>query len=134
MNREELLKSTAYWTQMLQIDVLELVNSYLAENKMTRTQFAEKLGVSKGYISQILGGNFDHKISKLVELALACDYVPSLSFAPITEAEHVVSRSYKPNKQWTPIEYTLTSCFTKSLKLDSSFNRVKVINPDKFVA
>jgi transcriptional regulator with XRE-family HTH domain len=45
---------------------------------INRTQLAEHLGVSKGYVSQLLNGNFDHKISKLVELALAIGLCPKL--------------------------------------------------------
>ena len=37
---------------------------------MTQSEFAERLGVSKGYISQILNGDFDHKLSKLTQLLL----------------------------------------------------------------
>lgn len=90
MNRNELLNSVDYWTQMLQIDLFELVNKYLVDNKMSKTQFAQQLGVSKGYVSQIFNGDFDHKISKMVELSLACGYVPSLKFSPVDEAEDVV--------------------------------------------
>lgn len=109
MNRADLLKSTSYWTQMIQIDLLELVNKYLSSNKMTRSQLAEKLGVSKGYMSQILNGNFDHKISKLVELALACEYIPYLSFTPISRAEAVVDKICTTPTSWDSVEYTTVS-------------------------
>lgn len=50
------------------------------KNEMNQTQLADHLGVTKGYVSQILKGDFDHKLSKLVELSLACGYVPLTSF------------------------------------------------------
>lgn len=79
---------------MLQLDVLELVSGYMKTHNMTQAQFAKHLGVSKGYVSQLLNGNFDHRISKLVELALACESVPSLSFENTENAEKVVA-SYR---------------------------------------
>lgn len=56
--------------------VLE-VEDYLKTNGLSKTLFAEKLGVSKSYLSQFLnakGG--DHKLSKLVSIALAIDKHP----------------------------------------------------------
>ena len=41
---------------------------------------AEYLGCSKGYVSQLLNGNFDHKLSKLVELSLAIGKAPLLEY------------------------------------------------------
>lgn len=50
------------------------------KNKLKNKDLAQKLGVTKGYISQILNGNFDHKLSKLIELSLACDKIPYISY------------------------------------------------------
>ena len=36
-----------------------------------KSQLAEYLGVSKGYVSQLLNGDYDHRMSKFFELALA---------------------------------------------------------------
>ena len=120
MNRNELLKSVDYWTQMLQIDVFELVNKYLKENKMTKTQFAEQLGVSKGYISQIFNGDYDHKLSKLVELSLACGYVPSLRFAAVESAEEVAMNYQTFNdNNINKVSYT-TAQFVPLRKFDAS--------------
>lgn len=80
MKRKELIKSKEYWIAKIQLDLFEMIENYRKENNLTKTQLAEKLGVSKGYISQILNGNFNHKISKLVELSLAFDKVPLLEY------------------------------------------------------
>lgn len=116
MSRNELLKSVGYWTQMLQIDVFEMVDKYLSDNKMTKAQFAEKLGVSKGYVSQIFKGDFDHRVSKLVELALACDRVPTLSFAPIEKAEEIVCNYHTKPAKWLPEEKYVELPQTLSLR------------------
>ena len=81
------MKSSAYWTQMLQLDVFKMVDAYMKKHHMTRAQFAEKIGVSKGYVTQILNGEFDHKLSTLVNLILACDCVPSLQLTPCEETK-----------------------------------------------
>ena len=57
----------------------------MKENGINRTQLAEKLGVTKGYVTQVLNGDFDHKISKLVELSLAIGLVPNLTFKPLEQ-------------------------------------------------
>ncbi|MCX6146164.1 MAG: helix-turn-helix transcriptional regulator [Candidatus Kapabacteria bacterium] len=80
MTREELLKSSEHWTLEIQLQLFKLIEKHLEENKVTRIQFAENLGVSKGYVSQILNGEFDHRISKLVELSLSIGKVPRIIF------------------------------------------------------
>lgn len=72
----ELLQTETYWTTKIQTDLFNAVEIYLQKNQMTRTQFAAKLGVTKGYVTQILKGDFDHRLSKLVEIALLIGKVP----------------------------------------------------------
>lgn len=78
--RAQLLKSKSYWTAKLQLDLYDAMKKFMEENKMNKTQLAQKLGVTKGYVTQILSGDFDHKVSKLVELSLAIGKVPILSY------------------------------------------------------
>lgn len=83
MTHEELLLTPEYWTAKIQIDLFQKVEQYLEENGLNRSDLAKKLGVSKGYITQVLNGEFDHRISKLVSLALAIGYIPKLTFEEI---------------------------------------------------
>lgn len=83
MTRKELLSSVGYWTANVQISLYEMIGKYLKEKELSKTQFAEKLGVSKGYVSQVLNGDFNHKISKLVQLSLAVNKVPVLTFVEL---------------------------------------------------
>lgn len=85
MERQELLKTREYWTEKIKLDLFQIVSTYRKENNLTVEKLANKLGVTKGYVSQVLNGDFDHKISKLVELAMACDVVPIIKFEPITQ-------------------------------------------------
>lgn len=66
--------------QMHDTLVLE-VEDYLRVNGFTKTQFAEKIGVSKGYLSQFLNGRSDHKLSRLVSISLAIGKHPHFVFS-----------------------------------------------------
>jgi len=76
--REELLKSREYWLENIQNRLFEKVEDYIRDKKINRTKLAEELGVSKGYISQILSGSFDHRISKLVDILIAINIAPEI--------------------------------------------------------
>lgn len=78
--REELLRSEVWYTTGIQNDLFRAVNSYLTDNNISRQEFAEKLGVSKGRMSQILNGDFNGRLDRLVELALAAGKAPVLEF------------------------------------------------------
>jgi len=103
MKREELIQSKEYWIAKIQIDLFNEAESYMKANNITRAQFAEKLGVSKGYVSQILNGEADHRISKLVELALSIGLVPSVSFEKIQDLLHRDKAGYD-NISYSDIE------------------------------
>ena len=85
MDRKKLLSSKEYWLSKIQIDLFNQVSSYLENNNMTRTELAKSLGVTKGYISQVLNGDSDHRISKMVELSLAIGQVPDIKFKNLEE-------------------------------------------------
>lgn len=80
MTREELVRSKEYWMVELQSNLYGVIKNFIEKTNITRTEFAQQVGVGKSYISQVLNGDFDHKISKMVELALACNKAPILNF------------------------------------------------------
>jgi transcriptional regulator with XRE-family HTH domain len=95
---KELLKTETYWLTKIQNDLFHAVEEYLENNKMTRTQFAKQLGVSKGYVSQVLNGEFNHRLAKLIEIALAIGKAPVLDFEDLNsladkESKGMVRRS-----------------------------------------
>ncbi|MCB9230703.1 MAG: helix-turn-helix transcriptional regulator [Bacteroidia bacterium] len=85
ITREELLSSEEHWVFEIQNQIFNLVKDYMEKEGINQTQLAERLGVSKGYVSQVLNGDFDHRISKLVSLVLATGNVPKLNFKPLDE-------------------------------------------------
>lgn len=78
--REELIKNKGYWIAKIQTKLFREIYKFMEKKHLNNTQLAEYLGCSKGYVSQLLNGDFDHKLSKLVELSLALDKVPQLEF------------------------------------------------------
>lgn len=85
MKRENLIRSKEYIVSQIQLNLLNLIGAYKENKNLRDYQLADKLGVSKGYVSQILHATFDHKISKIVDLALACNAVPLIYFVDIEQ-------------------------------------------------
>lgn len=85
MERKELLRTKEYIVSQIQLNLLNLIADYKKKNSLKDFQLAEELGVSKGYVSQLLNVTFDHKISKLVDLALACNTMPLVHFVDLDE-------------------------------------------------
>jgi len=85
MKRKELLQNKGYWTAKIQMDLYEQLKDYMHKHNLNKTQFAQRLGCTKGYVTQILQGDFNHRVSKLVELSLAINKVPKLEFVELED-------------------------------------------------
>lgn len=85
MTRAELLKSADYWKAKIQIELYNCAELFMKKKGMNRRQLAAHLGVSNGYVTQLLNGDYDHKLSKLTELALSFGYVPNMEFVPVEQ-------------------------------------------------
>lgn len=90
MTREELLKCPEYWTTLIQNELYRQIHSYMEKHNMNKSQLADYLGCSRGYVTQLLNGDFDHKLSKLVELSLAIGMAPRISFKELERADDAV--------------------------------------------
>ena len=62
LKSEELLKTKEYWFETLQNEIYRMVDEYIKREGITQTKLAEQLGVSRGYISQIMNGNFNFSL------------------------------------------------------------------------
>lgn len=83
MNRKDIITSPEYWTAGTQIELYNQALKFMEKNKMNRKELAEYLGVSKGYVTQLLNGDYDHRMSKFFELSLAFGVIPDIKFVPI---------------------------------------------------
>jgi transcriptional regulator with XRE-family HTH domain len=110
MKREELLRTREYWLTHIQNDLFNLIDTYRKKKKLNQTELGVELGVSKGYVSQMINGDFDHKISKLVDLSLAFNKAPIISFMDLdkyiqNDAED--KPNYLDNMHERTIEYVI---------------------------
>ena len=110
ITNEELISTSEYWTTRIQLDLFNHILNYMQENGMNRAQLAQKLGVTKGYVTQVLNGDFDHRLSKLVELSLAIGLIPKLEFLPkadFFEERNTISSPFEKIERIAPIKPTL---------------------------
>ena len=59
--------------EALLLDIASLIDATMRRNGMNRSELAEKLGVSKGRVSQILGGYRNLTLRKLADVFTALD-------------------------------------------------------------
>lgn len=86
IKREEILKSSEYWTEIIQNKIYNDLINFISENKISNKQLVEKLGLSKGRISQILSGeNINFRLDTLTRLCLAINKVPDFQLIDIAE-------------------------------------------------
>lgn len=107
MNRKELISRREYWLAKWQVDLFEGIKKYMTEKKLKRNSFAKELNVTKGYISQVLNGDFDHRISKLIDLSLAIGKAPIFKLEDI---ENIIEYEKRTGNNYVetmsrPIQY-----------------------------
>lgn len=85
ITREELLKSPEYWFENAQNDLFRQVTEYMEKEGINQNQLANRLGVTKGYVSQILKGEFNYTLKKLIEISLAIGKVPQIEYKTIAD-------------------------------------------------
>jgi len=85
LKHEDLINKPEYWLETIQNEIFRQLSAYLEDHNMTQSQFAAQLGVSKGYLSQVMKGEFNYTLKKLIELSLAIGKAPVFSFKPISE-------------------------------------------------
>lgn len=85
LSRKEILTSPEYWFEEAQNELYRQVIDFMEKEKLNQKELAEKLGVSKGYVSQILKGEFNYTLKKLIELSMAVGKVPVIEYKDINE-------------------------------------------------
>lgn len=113
-------ESASYWTQLIQLSLFDMIKSYLSSEGITKKEFADRLGVNKSYVTQILNGDFDHRLSKMVQLGLACGMVPKIEFAPISDAADILQTTYLGPKKW---EYSGKYTGVVSIRRENPFHK-----------
>ena len=119
--REEVLRSPEYWFEEAQNELYRQVVEYMEKSGLNQTQLAEKLGVSKGYVSQILKGEFNYTLKKLIEISLAVGKVPQVEYKRIEEVINEESKT-KGSKKRSPLNGKLRLLKEKSSARNTILN------------
>lgn len=80
MTREELLKTTEYHLAGLQMSVCTMLEREKDVKNLTNLQLAKHLNISVTRVKQILAGDYDGKVSCLIDIALKLGYTPEFKF------------------------------------------------------
>lgn len=67
----------------MQITVFNELKNYMNTNNIDIIELSKKLEISEKYINQILNGNIDNKLSKLIEIFLKLDKTVTIKFKQI---------------------------------------------------
>src|ERR1017187_1831342 len=96
-NRLNFQKRPNYFLTKFQNEIYRQVKSYMESKtpNLTQTDIANKLGVSNSYVSQILNGNFNFTLKKLIELGLMIGKVPELHFVDFEQ--YWKKREFEPS-------------------------------------
>lgn len=89
----ELVDSPSYHFAKLQNKLYREIHEFLQAPEMNKSKLAKKLGVSKGYITQVLNNGADHRLSNFIKLSLAIGKVPQVEF--IRKSEYIESEILK---------------------------------------
>jgi predicted XRE-type DNA-binding protein len=122
ITRKELLESKEFWLVKIQAALYEQVENYLNANNISKTEFADQLGVSKGYVSQLMNGDFDHKISKLIELSIAIGKAPMLRFEDIDTCVLMDRLGMLDTLQNAPVTVNLSIEFKRHVKVEKQLH------------
>jgi transcriptional regulator with XRE-family HTH domain len=95
LSKKELLKDPNYLLSTYQLEIYRQILLYKKENDLTQKELANKLNVSDAYISQILNGNFNFTLKKLIELGLMMGKIPHIEF--IDEKEYWKNKKLPSN-------------------------------------
>ncbi|WP_051416445.1 helix-turn-helix domain-containing protein [Asinibacterium sp. OR53] len=82
---QKLVCTQEFWMETIQNDLAYAVKKYMDDHQINQTALANELGVSKGYISQVLNGHFNFTLQKLIEISLHIGAAPCLSFVPMPD-------------------------------------------------
>jgi predicted transcriptional regulator len=85
ISNQELEKYPNYLLSTYQLEIYRQLREYMDAQGLSQTDVAKKLNVSNPYVSQILNGNFNFTLKKLIELGLMIGKIPAIDFISFDE-------------------------------------------------
>lgn len=95
--KSDLEKIPEYKTETEAFKIAVQVQNRLHELNITQKDFADRLGVSRSYVTQILKGKTNMTISSLVKIASVLDMEPEINLKSYVET--------KPNAEFEVIDF-----------------------------
>lgn len=83
--KERLVRGEGYWMETIQQAVYEALLAYMDKHSLNQTELANKLGFTRGYVSQLMNGNFNLSQKKIIQLLLKMDMVPDLRIRTVDD-------------------------------------------------
>jgi transcriptional regulator with XRE-family HTH domain len=83
--RKEMYNWPEYWLERIQNEIYRAATQYMENENLNQNGLAEHLKVSKGYVSQILNGNFNFSLSTLINICLKLNVVPEFELKTVEE-------------------------------------------------
>lgn len=88
----DIKNSAAYWEETAMLDFAVMLNEEMKNQKMSNSQLAQKVGVSKSYISKILGcENVNFTLKSMAKFMFALGKRLHFYCTPISEEAHLIS-------------------------------------------
>lgn len=112
----DLIKKPVFWKGNIRNQLFMALEDYMEKNDLSRKDLAKKLGVSKGYVSQVLNGDTNHRLSKIVELLVSIGKAP---YIYLKDIDDVVSDFKKKDKVLIDFAY---------LEKTQSFHTLKCVS------
>ena len=145
LTREELLKHPNYLLTTYQLDIYKQLIEYKEKNNLTQKDIATDLKVSTGYVSQILNGDFNFTLKKLIELGLYVGKIPYIEWVSPDEywlreqqalkaapkmllTLNVFSQNVLTNKGYSPAESNKTQQVKEYVQAISSLEMAENLN------
>lgn len=85
MSRAKILSSPAYWFEKSQNELFRQFHYYMERENINQTQLAERLGITRGRVSQILRGESNFTMKTLIELGLFIGVIPKINYTSIDD-------------------------------------------------
>lgn len=74
------------------MDVTEAICELIEKEGISRQELANRIGRSKGFVSQLLNGSRNMTLSTLAEIAFALGFIPNFTFNKAIGEKHLVDR------------------------------------------
>jgi transcriptional regulator with XRE-family HTH domain len=132
MPREKILSSPAYWFEKAQNELFRQFHYYMEKEKINQTQLGERLGITKGRVSQILQGQSNFSMKTLMELVLSIGIIPKINYIPIEDEVYSdmefakAKRENRSEGKKTEIESQIFVPFSLSAEWNKSIDSTQI--------